>query len=85
MVDLLKYGLSMLLIALSSLMVNYFLSVNQTKIAYVALATSLLLVALLAVFHSGVGQYVDVMLVCGAVSLLLTLPFYVRDRKRYQS
>lgn len=85
MVDLLKYGLSMLLIALSSLMVNYFLSVNQTKIAYVALATSLLVVALLAVFHSGVGQYVDVMLVCGAVSLLLTLPFYVRDRKRYQS
>lgn len=85
LVDLLKYGLSMLLFAVSFLSMNYFLSVNQTKIAYVALATSLLLVALLAVFHSGVGQFVDVMLVCGAVSLLLILPFYVRDHKRYQS
>ena len=84
MFDLLKYGTAMLLLSLSFLLMNYFLSVKQMGVAYVALAVALLLVGLLVVFHSSLGEFVNVMLACGTVSLLLMLPFYVRDRKRYQ-
>jgi len=83
--DLVKYGLSMVLFTLSFLLMNYFLSIKQTRVAYALLGPAFLLVTLIVCFHSSVGQFVDIMLVCGAVTLLLMLPFYVRDSRRYQS
>ncbi len=83
--DLVKYGLSMLFFTLSFLLMNYFLSVKYTRIAYVFATSCIFLVALVACFHSSISQLVDIMLVCGAVTLVLMIPFYVRDSRRCQS
>lgn len=83
--DLVKYGLSMVFFTLSFLLMNYFLSIKQTRIAYTLAGSALLLVVLLVLFHSSIGQLVDMMLVCATVTLLLMIPFYVRDSRRCQS
>lgn len=83
--DLVKYGLSMACFSLSFLLMNYFLSVKQTRVAFVLLVSAILLVVLIACYHSSVGQLVDIVLVCSVVSLLLMFPFYVRDSRRFQS
>lgn len=77
---LFTYGLAMALFALSFLLMNYFLSLNQTKVAYPLLGVMLLQLALIALFHSSIAQLVNIMLMCGAISLVAVLPFLVKMR-----
>jgi O-antigen/teichoic acid export membrane protein len=72
------YGLAMGLLAVSFLAMSYFLSVNQTKVAFSLLGVMLLEIVLIVAFHSGVGQLVKVMFVCGISSIVAMLPFYFR-------
>lgn len=79
---LLKYGLAMGFFALSALLLNYFLSLNQTKVAYALIAAMLLELGLIAFFHASIAQIVDVMFISGALCLLFMLPFYLKVRRR---
>ena len=56
--------------------VAYFPSLVKTKVAYPLLAVMLLQVGLIGLFHSSIAQIVNVMLICGATSLLILVPFY---------
>ncbi len=78
---LFKYGLAMGLFSISFLFTNYFLSLNQTKIAFPLLGLMCFEAGLITVFHSSVSQLVDVMLISGALSIALMLPFYFRARR----
>ena len=68
------------LFAVSFLLLNYLLSLNQTKIAYFFLGAMPLELVLIAFFHSGIAQIVNMMLISGAFCLTLTLLFYARVR-----
>ena len=72
------YGLAMALFALSFLVMNYFLSLNQTKAAYSLIGVMLLQLILIALFHSSIAQLVNIMLICGILCLVSMLPFYLR-------
>jgi O-antigen/teichoic acid export membrane protein len=76
------YGLAMALFAFSFLLLNYFLSFNQTKVAYSLLAVVILQLTLIAIFHSTIGQLVNIMLICGMSSVVAMLPFYLRQRRK---
>lgn len=79
---LFKYGLAMALFAFCSLLVSYFLSVNQTKIVYSLLGAMLLQITLISLFHSSIAQLVDIMLTCGILCTVSLLPFYFRVRSK---
>ena len=78
---LFKYGLAMLFICFSFVSMNYLLSLNRTKVAYPLLAAVALQVGLVVIFHSNVGQIVNVMLVSGIASMLFMFPFYIKGEK----
>lgn len=78
---LFKYGLAMFFFALSWLLMNYFLSVNEMKVAYPFLGVALLQIFLINFFHSNIGQIVNVMLISGVLSLVLILPFFLKMKK----
>jgi len=85
LVDIVKYSSAMLLFSLSFLLMNYFLSTNQTRVALVlgfALAVEVVLVVL---FHSSAAQIVDVVLVSGVACLCPMVYMYWRNKRRYQS
>jgi O-antigen/teichoic acid export membrane protein len=77
---LFKYGLAMAFFAVSSLLMFYFLSLNLTRVAYPFIAAVLLQLCLIILFHSSIGQIVNIMLICGASSLVLILLFHLRMR-----
>ncbi len=79
---LFRYGLAMLFFAVSFLLINYLLALNQTKVAYALLATTAFQVGLIVFFHSGIAQIVDIMLMTGILSTVIMLPFYLKVRKR---
>jgi len=79
---LFAYGLAMALFAFSFLLLNYFLSLNQTKVAYSLLGVTILQLILIAIFHSTIDQLVDIMLICGILSIVAMLPFYLRQRRK---
>ena len=79
---LLTYGLAMALFALSFVTMRYFLSINQTKVAYSLLGAMLLQLALIALFHSSIAQLVNIMLICSIVCIISMLPFYLRHRRQ---
>ncbi len=81
---LFRYTLAMALFAFSFLMMNYFLSLNQTKVAYSFLGVVVAQVILLAFFHNNINEVVNVMLGCGALSLLAMFPFYIQLRRSSQ-
>lgn len=84
-VDIVKYSSAMLLFSLSFLLMNYFLSINRTRVALVlgfALAVEVVLVVL---FHSSAVQIVDMVLISGVACLCPMLYMYWRNRRRYQS
>jgi O-antigen/teichoic acid export membrane protein len=75
---LFKYGLGMSFLAISSLVMTYFLSFGKTAVAYPLLAAMILQVALIGFFHSSIDELVNIMLISGTVSSVLILPFYWR-------
>lgn len=77
---LFKYGLAMAFFAVSSLLMFYFLSLNRTRVAYPLIGAVLLQLCLIILFHSSIGQIVNIMLICGASCLVLILPFYLKVR-----
>jgi O-antigen/teichoic acid export membrane protein len=77
---LFKYGLAMFFFALSFLTLNYLLSLNQTKIAYPLLAAMILELGLITLFHSSIGQIVNIMLISGITCLVFMIPFYLKAR-----
>ena len=79
---LFPYGLAMALLAFSLLLMNYLLSISQTKVAYSLLAVALLQVTLITRFHSSIAQLVNIMLICGTLSIVSMLPFYLRQRSK---
>ncbi|MFQ5917794.1 MAG: polysaccharide biosynthesis protein, partial [Candidatus Binatia bacterium] len=78
---LFKYGLAMFFYALSFLSLNFFLSRNQTKVAYAFLIAMLIEIGLIISFHDSIAQIVDIMLISGALCLTFMLPFYLRVRR----
>ncbi len=76
------YSLAMVLFGFSGITLKYLLSINQTRVSYVLLEVMLLQLALLALFHAGIGQMVSVMLVLSIVSLLCQLPFHLMAKRQ---
>ena len=75
---LFRYTLAMALFALSFLFVNYFLSINRTRVAYPLLGTALVQVVLIVLFHSNIGQIVITILLSSIICLALMLLYYLK-------
>ena len=78
---LFRYASAMALFALSFLLMNYLLSLNQTKVAYPFLGAVVVQLVFIAFFHNNINEVVNVMLGCSVLSLILMLPFFVRLRR----
>ena len=78
--NLFLYGLAMALLAFCLLLMNYFLSLNQTKVAYPLLGAMLLQIVLIVFFHSSIAQVVTIMLISGISAVILVLPFFLKVR-----
>lgn len=85
MSDIVKYSSGMLVFSLSFLLMNYFLSMKQMKVVAGLVLAFCLELALVIVFHSSVGQIVDVVLISSVACLCPMLFMYWRNRRRYQS
>jgi len=79
--SLFEYGLAMALFALSFLLMNYCLSINQTKIAYPLLGGLALECVLISLFHSDIGQIVNMVLISAILCFTATLAFYAKIRR----
>ena len=77
---LLPYSVAHLLFAFSFLLMNYFLSLNQTRVAFSLVAAMLLQLTLIILFHTSITQIVTIMVISGALSVLLLLPFLLKIR-----
>lgn len=76
---LFRYGLAMLFFAVSNLLITYYLSLNQTrKVVYTLLTVAILHVGLIALFHSSIAQFVNVMLLSSSVCLALMVIMYLK-------
>jgi len=78
---LLTYTGAMLLFAISFLLMNYFLSLNQTEVAYPLVVAMLAQLGLIIAFHSSIAEVVNIMLISGVLSVVLMLPVYLKVRK----
>jgi len=78
---LFEYGLAMALFAIAFLLLSYFLSLNQTKVAFPFLGAMVLQLVLIAFFHSSIAQLVDIMFISGVACLASMLPFYLKLRR----
>lgn len=74
---LFKYSLAMMFFAISYIFLNYFLSINLMKIAYVFATVGFLQVLLILYFRGDIAQVVNDVLISGAVCLFATLVFYL--------
>ncbi len=77
---LFKYGLAMFFFALSFLLMNYLLAINQTKAVYGLVLTVLVNIGLIVAFHSSIVQIVNVMLITGVISTTIMLLFFLNVR-----
>ena len=77
---LLPYSVAHLLFAFSFLLMNYFLSLNQTRVAFSLVAAMLLQLTLIILFHTSITQIVTIMVISSALSVLLPLPFLLKIR-----
>lgn len=72
---LFRYSLAMALYSFCFLFINYLLSLNQTKVAYPLLGVMAVELGLLFLFHANIDQFVNVMLISSALSVVFVLPF----------
>ncbi|MFC1944527.1 oligosaccharide flippase family protein [Chloroflexota bacterium] len=68
---LFKYSIAMALFSFSFLVANYHLAKGRTIIAYVLPAIALIQTILLIFFHGDVLQFVNVMIVCSSLAVIL--------------
>jgi len=72
-----EYGAAMLLFSVVALLVNYFLSIHKTKVAYLISFALIVELMLLSTFHSGIADITHSMLASGIVAVILML-FYLK-------
>lgn len=75
------YALATMLFALANLFVYYFLSLDQRKPVYIAIAFGLLQVVELVIFHESLRQMVTVQITNMGALLLVQLFFFVKASK----
>jgi len=80
---LFKYGLAMAILAICFLLMNYFLSLNRTRVAYPLIGAMVLQLGLICLFHSSIGQIVDIMLISSTACLALMCPLYLNVRRKH--
>ncbi len=78
-----KYGLAMAFWAISFLLMNYFLSLNRTRVAYPLLGAMVLQLGLICLFHSSIAQIVNIMLISSVACLALMCPLYLNVRRKH--
>jgi O-antigen/teichoic acid export membrane protein len=82
--NLVEMGLGMLCFSLCFVLLNYFLSLNRVKgVAFCILAAMALQFGLIWFFHANIDQFLGVMLVTGAASLVLLLGLYLTATKAF--
>lgn len=69
---LFNYGIAMALFAMSYLGITYALSGGKTKIAFSALFVMVLQLTVLILFHNEIKDFVNVMLLTGVASVIIT-------------
>ena len=72
---LLRYGSGMLGLAVTFLMMHYFLAIDRTNVAIPVIAGVVVQIALTVAFHSGVDQLADIRLASGLFSVVAMI-FY---------
>jgi len=72
-----EYGAAMLLFSVVALLINYFLSIHKTKVAYLISFALIVEILLLSAFHSSIADITHCMLASGAVAVILML-FYLK-------
>ena len=75
---LVRYSLAMLFLTLSNVFMSYFLSLNQTKVAWAVLASMMVQLILIAIFNSSIAQIVNAVLISAITCLVLTSLFHLR-------
>jgi O-antigen/teichoic acid export membrane protein len=78
---LFEYGLAMLLFSICFLMVNLFLSLNRTNVAYFLLGAALVQILLIRFFHADISQIVNAVLISSALSVALMVFLYLTGRR----
>jgi len=73
---LFEYSIAMMFFAVSYIFMNYFLSLNRIKIAYILAGAAFLQVLLILYFHENITQVVSAVIISSAVCLAATLIFY---------
>jgi O-antigen/teichoic acid export membrane protein len=68
--SLVRYGAGSLGLALTSLMMHYYLAVNRTKVAFPIIAAILLQILMVAFFHDQVEALADIRLLTGTFSMV---------------
>jgi O-antigen/teichoic acid export membrane protein len=71
------YGLGMSFLSLSYLTMTYFLSIGKTRVAYPLVASAILQMLLIALFHSSIEDLVRVFAISGAVCLALVIVVFL--------
>ncbi|MDY6833650.1 MAG: hypothetical protein SVY53_02470 [Chloroflexota bacterium] len=78
------YGIAMGLFALCFVMMNYLLSLNQTVIRYYLMLAMVVQVVGIGLFHSSIGQVVNVILISAVFTSVLMLVIYLLLRSRWE-
>ncbi len=81
------YGLGMSCLSLAYLTMTYFLSIGQTRVAYPLVASIVLQLALMALFHSSIEDFVHDLVISGAACLALVFALFLipgKDRTAFK-
>ncbi|HVH63065.1 MAG TPA: hypothetical protein VNA65_05650, partial [Candidatus Dormibacteraeota bacterium] len=76
------FAVALALLALSNILINYFLSIGNARFAIPLAGACVIETVLIALFHSGPGQIVAMVLVTMAVLALALLAMYGVERVR---
>lgn len=75
------FGIFMTLFALSSLIFNYFLSVEQTKVVYISIIISLFQILGIVIWHKNIFEVISVSIYSTLLFLIALCSFYLYYRK----
>jgi O-antigen/teichoic acid export membrane protein len=78
---LFKYSVAMLFQAVVFLFINYFMSINRMSVAYLEVVAVLLQIILIVRFHANIGQIVNIMMISGGISIVLTSLLFLKNVK----
>lgn len=68
------------LFSFSFLLMSYFLSLGQTKVAYPLCAVAFLQLVLIGAFHSDIALLVNIVLISSILSVVSLIPFFLKER-----